>query len=130
MVKILIALVVLAAIVLVLKRLVAGPTITPAEAAEKIEAGTAVLIDVREPAEYGGGVAGPALLLPMSDFRGPRNKWAPVLEANREKELILYCASGARSGLVAGTLRGEGYRVVNIGGYSGWRSAGLPVRQP
>jgi rhodanese-related sulfurtransferase len=129
-VKTLIILVLLVAVVLVVKRMMAGPSISPAEALARLEAGTAVLIDVREPAEYGAGVAGPALLLPMSDLRGERKNWAPALEANRDKELILYCASGARSGMVAGTLRGEGYRAVNIGGYSGWRAAGLPVRQP
>jgi len=86
------------------------------------------LIDVREPGEWAGGVAEPALLCSLSDLRGPRAQWKSVLEANRDKELILYCASGARSGLAAGILRKEGFNAVNGGGFGGWRGAGLPVR--
>ena len=53
-----------------------------------------------------------------------------VLEANRDKELILYCASGARSGVAASILRKEGFNAVNAGGFSDWSRAGLPVREP
>jgi rhodanese-related sulfurtransferase len=89
-----------------------------------------VLIDVREPDEWADGVAEPALLCSFSDLRGDRAQWKAVLEANRGKELIVYCASGARSGIVAGMLRKEGFNVVNAGGFGAWRSAGLPVRTP
>ena len=122
--------VLLVAAFLVVKRVMAGPSISPTEAAARISAGTAVLIDVREPDEWKDGVAEPALLCSFSDLRGPRDQWKPVLEANREKELIVYCASGARSGIVADMLRREGFKVVNAGGFSDWRGAGLPVRQP
>lgn len=116
--------------VLVLKRFLAGPSISPAEAGERVAAGRAVLVDVREPGEWASGVAGPALLLPLSDLRGARTLWGPALEANRGRELILYCASGARSGLAAAQLRREGFEVLNAGGFGGWRRAGLTVRQP
>ncbi len=118
------------ALVLLVKRLMAGPSISPAQAQERVAAGTAVLIDVREPGEWAAGVATPALLLPLSDLRGARTKWSPVLECNRDKELIVYCASGMRSGLASGILRKEGFRAVNGGGFGSWRAAGLPVRQP
>lgn len=124
----LLALVVL--VFLVVKRVMAGPSVSPADAAAKVAAGSAVLIDVREPDEWTGGVADPAQLCSFSDLRGPRAQWRAVLEANKDKELILYCASGARSGAAAGMLRKEGYNAVNAGGYGGWRAAGLPVRQP
>jgi len=68
------------------------------------------------------------LLCSLSDLRGPRAQWKSVLEANRDKELILYCASGARSGIAAGMLRKEGFNAINCGGFGGWRGAGLPVR--
>lgn len=115
---------------IVVKRVMAGPTVDPAEAAQRVAAGTAVLIDVREPDEWAGGVAGPALLCPLSDLRGGRAQWQAVLEANKDKELIVYCASGGRSGAVASMLRNEGFNVVNAGGFSAWRAAGLPVRMP
>jgi len=129
-VKTLLLILLVVAVFLLVRYFLAGPSITPAEAAARVAAGNAVLIDVREPGEWSGGVAEPALLCSFSDLRGARAQWKSVLEANRDKELILYCASGARSGLAAGILRKEGFSVVNCGGFGGWRVAGLPVRQP
>jgi rhodanese-related sulfurtransferase len=128
--KTLLLVVLLVVVVFAVKRVVAGPSISPSEADARIKAGTAVLIDVREPDEWAGGVAEPALLCSLSDLRGDRVQWKTVLEANRDKELILYCASGARSGVAAGMLRKEGFNAVNAGGFGNWRSAGLPVRTP
>ena len=123
-------LVLLIAVFFVVKRVLAGPSISPSEAASRVAAGSAVLIDVREADEWKSGVAEPALLCSFSDLRGARDQWKAVLAANGDKELIVYCASGARSGIAADMLRREGFRVVNAGGFGGWRSAGLPVRQP
>ncbi len=126
-------LVIVAAIILALflvKRLFAGPTLSPLEAEKRVSAGSAILIDVREPGEWAAGVAKPALLLPLSDLTGGRTKWKPVLEQNRDKELLVYCRSGNRSGMAAGILRGEGFKVSNAGSFGAWQSAGLPTRQP
>jgi rhodanese-related sulfurtransferase len=128
--KTLLLLLVLVVVFVVVKKVMAGPSISPAEADERVKAGTAVLIDVREPDEWADGVAEPALLCSFSDLRGERAQWKAVLEANRGKELIVYCASGARSGIVADILRKEGFQAVNAGGFGDWRSAGLPVRTP
>lgn len=128
--KTLVIVLLLVVLFVVVKRVLAGPSVSSAEAAARVAAGTAVLIDVREPDEWAGGVAGPAALCSFGDLRGSRAQWKAVLEANKDKELILYCASGARSGMAAGMLRKEGYNAVNAGGFGGWRSAGLPVRQP
>ena len=107
-----------------------GPRVSATEAQARIKAGTAVLVDVREPGEWPDGVATPASLLPMSDFRGARKQWGGFLRNNKDKELILYCASGMRSGSIAGALKKEGYKVANLGGFGGWAGAGLPVRKP
>jgi rhodanese-related sulfurtransferase len=128
--KTLILVVLLVVLFVVVKRVMAGPSIGAAEADARVKAGTAVLIDVREPGEWAGWVAAPAQLCSLSDLRGARAQWKAVLEANKDKELILYCASGARSGVAAGVLRKEGYNVVNAGGFGSWRGADLPVRQP
>ena len=103
--------------------------VTPAEATQLIADGKAVLIDVREPAEWADGVAAPAELLALSDLTGPRRAWKPFLEKNRDRELILYCRSGSRSGRAAQLLAAEGYRTANAGGFSDWARAGLPVRK-
>jgi rhodanese-related sulfurtransferase len=120
----------LAALVVVRTLLAARPALPAEEARRAIEAGTAVLVDVREPAEWSRGVARPATLLAFSDLRGARRQWEPFLLKNRGKCFILYCASGARSGSAAALLRREGLDAVNLGGFSRWAGAGLPVRQP
>jgi rhodanese-related sulfurtransferase len=105
-----------------------GRRIAAAVAYPKIHAGEAVLIDVREPDEWRSGVAAPAQLLPLSDLQGERRQWAPFLAANKDKELILYCASGIRSGRAALLLRKDGFKTANLGAFSRWRQAGLPTR--
>ncbi len=104
--------------------------LTPAEIAKRVADGRAVLIDVREPSEWTDGVAAPALLLPLSDLRGERRAWAPVLAKNRDKELILYCRSGNRSGQAASILAGEGFRTANGGSFGRWASSGELTRTP
>ena len=104
--------------------------VTPAEAARRVAAGAAVLIDVREADEWAEtGVATPALTLAMSELRGPSEAWKQVLAQNKDREILVYCRSGGRSGRVAETLCAQGFKAVNIGGFSDWAGAGLPVRQ-
>lgn len=112
------------------QRLLAGDVISPEEAARRVAAGTAILIDVREPAEWRDGVVTGALLLPLSDLSGERAKWKPVLDANRDKELILYCRSGNRSGQAVRILTGEKLKATNAGGFSSWKAAGKPTTKP
>ncbi|HWA87680.1 MAG TPA: rhodanese-like domain-containing protein [Opitutus sp.] len=105
--------------------------ISPVDAAQRAAASTAVLIDVREPAEWSAtGVAAPAVLLPMSDFKGAQKLWKPFLEKNAGKELILYCRTGHRAGIVGEQLAAAGRTVANAGGFRDWTAAKLPVRQP
>jgi rhodanese-related sulfurtransferase len=54
---------------------VPSPRVAIAEAAARVRAQNAVLIDVREPSEWKGGVAEGAMLLPMSDLTGRRSRW-------------------------------------------------------
>jgi hypothetical protein len=61
--KILILLILLVVAFVVVKRAMAGLSITAGEADERVKASTAVLIDVREPDEWTGGVAGASLAL-------------------------------------------------------------------
>ena len=108
------------------------PQLSPTEAAAKVKAGEAVLIDVREPAEWESGVAAPAYLLPLSDLRGARAKWQHVLDSAKAegKPILLYCRSGNRSGQAAAQLAKEGFTVANVGGFNDWTKARLPTRTP
>ncbi|MFZ5494620.1 MAG: rhodanese-like domain-containing protein [Verrucomicrobiota bacterium] len=106
--------------------------VTPAEAARLVAGGRAVLVDVREPNEWADtGVAAPAALLPKSEFDdGLAGDWKDFLAKTGDRQIILYCRSGRRSGAVAAALAEKGYKVANAGGFKDWQAAGLPTRRP
>jgi rhodanese-related sulfurtransferase len=107
------------------------PKITPADAAKLVADGKAVLVDVREPSEWAEtGVATPAVLLAKSDFDGAQKEWKPFLVKNAGKEIILYCRTGHRAGVIGTALADQGVKVANAGGLKDWTAAGLPVRKP
>lgn len=106
------------------------PGIDLASAKAALQSGTALLVDVREPGEWRRGVARQAALLPLSDLRGSRAEWRAFLEKNPGKKLLLYCQSGARSGLAAAQLRREGVDAVNVGSLRDWDRTGWPVCTP
>lgn len=102
--------------------------VTPTEAAQLVETGEAVLVDVREPDEWAEtGVAKPALLIPLGQINGPAGQ--ELLAKNKGKEIIFYCRSGGRSGAASNGLARDGVRTANAGGFSDWLKAGLPVRK-
>lgn len=108
----------------------ARPGIPLDDAKAALQSGTAVLVDIREPVEWTSGVARQSALLPFSDLRGERAQWRPFLEKQRGKRLLLYCASGSRSGLAAKKLRAEGLDAVNVGSLRDWDRAGWPICSP
>jgi len=104
--------------------------IAPQDAAALIAADKAVLVDVREPAEWAEtGVAAPAVLLPKSDFDGTQKLWKEFLTRTGDRQIILYCRSGHRAGVVGAALAEMGRKVANAGGFKDWAAAGLPTRQ-
>ena len=104
--------------------------VTPAAAAQLVADGKAVLVDIREPAEWAeAGVAAPAVLLPKSDFDGERKQWKDFLAKVGDKQIILYCRSGRRADAVGQALAAEGRSVANAGGMKDWVAAGLPARE-
>ena len=106
------------------------PKIAAADAAKLVAEGKAVLVDCREPAEWAAtGVAGPAVLLSKSSFDANQKEWTDFLSKNSDKQVILYCRSGNRSGTVAGALAAKGIKTANAGGLKDWADAGLPVRK-
>jgi rhodanese-related sulfurtransferase len=83
----------------------------------------ALLVDVREPNEYGEAHIPGSLLLPMSELQ------ARYQELPKDRPLILQCRSGARSGRATEFLQQNGYTDVHnmAGGILAWREADLPV---
>jgi rhodanese-related sulfurtransferase len=105
--------------------------VDPAAAAKLVAEGKAVLIDVREPAEWAEtGVAAPAVLLPKSAFdAGMAGAWKDFVAKVGDQQVITYCRSGRRSDAVAAALAEKGLKVANAGGFKAWQEAGLPVRK-
>lgn len=90
--------------------------ITPEAAREKIENG-AFLADVRTPQEYRPGHITGAVNLDSAVF-GPQSLKALP---GKDEDIILYCKSGHRAGLVGQYLVRHGYEhVYNLGGFSAW----------
>lgn len=106
-----------------------APRQSPAECAQRVRSGEALLVDVREPGEWAAGVADRAALLPLSDLNGARTHWKPFLAKAGKKEILLHCASGMRSGLAAKTLIAEGFHAANTGGLTDWREAGWSIKK-
>lgn len=107
-----------------------APRIQPEEAAKLVAEGKAVLVDCREASEWKEtGVAAPAVLLPKSDFDGHQKQWKEFLARNKGKQVLVYCRTGRRSGLVANALAAQGVKTANVGGLKDWKDAGLPTRE-
>jgi phage shock protein E len=83
------------------------------------------LIDVREPYEYEAGHIPGITLIPMGDIASRLN------EIPTDKEVIITCRSGNRSGQVADYLRAQGFTNVHNmeGGILAWEAAGFEVEQ-
>jgi phage shock protein E len=78
---------------------------------EKITAG-ARIVDVRSPAEFKDGAYPGAINIPLSSLLARMNELGP-----KDKPVVLYCASGARSGQGARLLKQAGFTdVINAGG--------------
>ena len=107
-----------------------APRYAPADCASRVRGGEAFLVDVREPGEWIAGVAQSAKLLSFSDLTGARAQWKPFLAEADGREILLYCASGSRSGLAARILVAEGVRAANTGSLNDWLDTGWPVAKP
>lgn len=71
----------------------------------------ATVVDVRTPEEFADGAYPGALNIPVSDL-GHR-----ALEIPKDRPVVLYCGSGARSAFAARVLKANGWQdVVNAGG--------------
>ena len=106
--------------------------LTPQQVQEELKSGNATLIDIREADELqqtgkiDGSVHAPRGML---EFYADDNLPYHKSEFNKEKRLILHCASGGRSALATATLKQMGYtNVAHMdGGMKAWKEAGMPV---
>ena len=104
-----------------------GPRVSTAEATTLINREDALMVDVREPGEFGAGHALGAKNVPLARIEDG----ASDLGKRKERPLVVYCDGGDRSTKAAATLRKQGFaRVVSLsGGLGAWQNAGLPVEK-
>lgn len=84
-----------------------------------------ILVDVREESEWKEAHAEGAIHL----SRGIIEQKIEEVIPDRETPIVCYCGGGNRSALVAESLQKLGYTRVQslIGGFKGWKEAGLPI---
>lgn len=85
-----------------------------ADAHKLVDAG-ALLVDVRSPGEFAGGHLAGAINVPVGEM-GSRAKDL----VKKGKPIVVYCASGMRSGAAAAQLKSAGAEVLDLGAMSRW----------
>jgi rhodanese-related sulfurtransferase len=90
----------------------------------------AIIVDVRENDETKDGFVKGAVLAPISIMENKKDEWAKIeTSLPKDKTIILYCRAGRRAGIVGEELSKKGFKVLNMGGFSSWQDAGLPVEK-
>ena len=97
--------------------------LTPEQATQRMDAGMAVVVDVREPHEYAAERIHGALLFPLSTFD------PAALPEDGDRTLIFHCGTGKRSMMAANLCleAGRDSACHIAGGLSAWKQAGLPT---
>ncbi len=90
--------------------------ISPKETLNKMKDG-AVLLDVRSPMEYDYGHIKGAINMPIEQMMKSHSS----LIEDKEKEIIVYCASGSRTPFAVMVLNNFGYNnVYDLGSITYW----------
>ncbi|TVQ05697.1 MAG: rhodanese-like domain-containing protein [Leptolyngbya sp. DLM2.Bin27] len=86
----------------------------------------ALLVDVREPAEYRAGHIPEAINIPL------RSLAQQLDQIDRDRPVVLYCSSGYRSAMGVVTLHLLGYDKVQgfPPSFAAWQAAGEAIAQP
>ena len=109
------------------RRTTGGPWVNPAQATHLINREDAVIIDVREPAEFSAGHVLGAKNVPLARLDAP----TPDLVKRKARPVIVYGDDSDRAGKAAAALKKHGFtRVTNLsGGIKAWQDAGLPLEK-
>ena len=107
------------------RRSAGGPWVNTAQATHLINREDALVLDVRDPGEYGAGHILGARNVPLSRLNDAE------VAKRKDRPVIVYCEGGERSAKAVAVLKKQGFtRVVNLtGGLRAWQQAGLPVEK-
>jgi phage shock protein E len=94
---------------------------------QQIRANQAILLDVREKAEWDDGHLAGARLLPLSTLQAGVNPTELARYLPKDRVIYCYCAAGARTPQAAALLRQYGYQAYPLRqGYDDLVGAGFP----
>lgn len=92
------------------------------QAHDQLEKGTAVMVDVREPAELAESAVPGTIDIPLGQLESRAS------EIPTGKPVLVFCRSGNRSQEGAAILAAKGYDASTVeGGIIAWQDAGLPT---
>lgn len=95
--------------------------VTPQQAAELLDREAVTLVDVREDAEHAAGRIAGDRHLPLGHLASAAE------DLERDRPVVFYCRSGARSLMAAEAFAGAGFEAYSLaGGLLAWEAAGLP----
>ena len=104
-----------------------GGSLTAQGAVQLINRERAVMIDVRDAAEYAAGHATGARNVPLDQLE----QKLPATVKNKALPVLLMCASGARAQRALATAKKLGYEQAQVvgGGLKSWKDANLPIEK-
>ncbi len=109
------------------------PRITPAQARDMMAKGNTLVVDVRDAPEVAqsGKMAGAVhVSRGMLEFRADPELPSHDKAFDKNKTVIVYCASGGRSALAGKLLKDLGYaNVYNLGGFKDWAESGGAIER-
>ena len=100
--------------------------VNPAEAIRLMN-DDVMLVDVRESHEVREGKIAEAINIPSGQIKDKMDRFGQ----DKDRAILFYCQSGARSGRACATLKAEGYtNLFNLGGgIMAWKAANMPVNK-
>ena len=109
------------------RRSAGGASVSTLQATLLINQQNALVLDVRDAAEYERG----HLLNARNIALGELEARAAEIEKYKAKPVIVVCETGNRSGRAAAALRKQGFEQVFTlaGGIGAWKQAGLPLEK-
>jgi len=101
--------------------------VSPGQAVQLINRRDAVILDVRDTAEFAAGHLPNARHIPVTEI----DKRIKEIEKLKERPILVSCRSGSRSAAACGALRKHGFAEVFSlkGGILAWQQAGMPIEK-
>ena len=100
--------------------------LTVADAVQKMNREKAVMVDVRDAAEYGAERIAQSKHVPLAELADK----LPQVVKNKKTPVLFICSTGMRSGRAAAVARKMGYEECHnvAGGMRSWKAANMPLQ--